>query len=525
MRFTAVMDENDEESSHRGPGTFGPGVSPPRAGTARQERQRESAGHGQQVEVKGLDEDARHSIRDELQLLATLEVAGITAAPNVLEIEDDGYLREAAPPLRRRSGRRAAEDCAPPTAERLALARARDDLDDLIDAVHQRGWVLGAGPGQGLGVRPDGSVVALDLAGLRRDETLSARQADRRWVDSVLGDQERTLRRRIDLVAPSWPLQERSLLGPGPAAEVLMEPAAQAASGQAASGQEAEAELEGPDGVEGPEVEHAGAALPRPRRLRRRERGEFAAVGVYGRRTPHPAGLRTLVGPLTGTGRRGLSAIRQVLSQPPLRRVAVGSALVVLLLGSTAAMGAWWASERPAQAPGHEQLPVATPAPPSGAPRIEDPWALVADVAGARHAYISGVSAQPVAVPGSEAFTADEETRLAYQGHQVRGGGPVVHEAELLAGPDGDGTVVLRAVTSTAEHELEDRAGQLTHVPATAPREVRLTLHWNGERWLVEAVEAVEEVEAVEPDEPVQPGEPVEPDQLAEPAPGDTGAS
>lgn len=505
MRFTAVMDEIDEESFRRGPGSFGPGAGPPRARAARQERLRGADGQGLRVEVTGLDAAARHSIREELQLLAALEVAGITAAPSVLEIEDDGYLREAAPPLRRRAGRRAAADCAPPTAERLALARARDDLDHLIDALHERGWVLGAEQGQGLGVRPDGSVVALDLDGLQRGEALSARQGDRRWVDSVLEDQERTLRRRIDLLAPSWPLQERSLLGADAVADV-QERGEPAASGSNALQREVRAGR-----ADDPE-RHAGAALPPPRRIRRRQRerqavdrpaAERPAAGrqaAGGGRGPHGlrfAGLRAPVARLAGTGSRGMSAIRQVLSQPPLRRVAVGSALVVLLLGSTAAVGTWWVSERPAQAPGPEQSPVAASAPSSEVPQIDDPWALVADVAGARHAYVTGVSGQPAAAPGSEAFTADEETRLAYRDYQVRGGGPVVHEAELLAGPDADGTVVLRAVTATAEHELEDQAGQLTVVPATAPSEVRLTLHWEGERWLIETAEVVEPVEPV----------------------------
>lgn len=489
MRFTAVMDQIDEESFRRGPGSSGTGGGTVRAGSGRQETRRGADGQELRVEVTGLDADARRRIREELQLLAALEVAGITAAPSVLEIEDDGYLRESAPPLQRRSGRRAAEDCTPPTAERLALARARHDLDDLVEALHERGWVLGAAPGQGLGVRSDGSVVALDLGGLQRGESLPARQRDRRWVDSVLEDQERTLRRRIDLVAPSWPLRESSLLDPIPALE-MHEQRAPVEQGQVP---------EGVDRAEGhPAGVLAGSALPSPRRIRRRKEKGRAAEDALGHPALPSAGLSAPAGVLgptgrwTGAGSRGLSAIRQVLSQPPLRRVAVGSALVVLLLGSTAAVGAWWASERPAQAPGDAQPLVPTSAPSTEVPRIEDPWALVADVAGARHAYVTGVSEHSAAVPGGEAFTADEETRLAYRDHQVRGGGPVIHEAELLEGPDARGTAVLRAVTSTAEHELVDQAGQLTVVPATAPREVRLTLQWEGERWLIVTAEPAE---------------------------------
>lgn len=498
MRFTAVMDQIDEERLRRGTGSSGPGAGPARAGTGRQETRRGADGRGLRVEVRGLDADARHRIREELQLLAALEVAGITAAPSVLEIEDDGYLRESAPPLHRRSGRRAAEDGTPPTAERLALARARDDLDDLIEALHERGWVLGAGPGQGLGVRSDGSVVALDLGGLQRGEALSSRQGDRRWVDSVLEDQERTLRRRIDQVAPSWPLRESSLLGPGSALEVH-EREAPAGRGQVPVPEDVDPAKGHPTG------ELAGPALPPPRRIRRRKEEARAAEDAHRRTALPSAGPSAPAGAPGPASRvlrawsRGLSAIRQVLSQPPLRRVAVGSALVVLLLGSTAAVGAWWASERPAQAPGQAQPPARPSAPSPEAPRIEDPWALVADVAGARHAYVTGVSEQPAAAPGSEALTADEETRLAYRDHQVRGGGPVVHEVELLEGPDASGTAVLRAVTSTAEHELVDQAGQLTVVPATAPRDIRLTLRWEGGRWLIVTAEPAGEPEQAEP--------------------------
>lgn len=498
MRFTAVMDEIDEESFRRGPGSVGAGAVLPRADSGRQERCRGAGGQSLSVEVRGLDTDARHRIREELQLLAALEVAGITAAPSVLEIEEDGYQRESAPPLLHRPGRRVAEDSAPPTAERLALARARDDLDDLIGELHQRGWVLGARPGQGLGVRADGSVVVLDLHGLERGETLSARQGDRRWVDSVLEDQQRTLRRRIDVVTPSWPLRESLLRSSDPGAEV------QAPGGREDTGWEMMPEVAEPleacpltekprDGTSAGGTS-ADAALPSPRRIRRRHDEGRAVEGPQGRHALHPAGHVAPVGALRVAWNRSLSVVRQVLSQPPLRRVAVGSALVVLLLGSTAAMGVWWASERPAQAPGHEQSPVQTSVASSEVPQIEDPWALTADVAGARHAYVTGVSEQPAAAPGSEALAADEETRLAYRDFQVRGGGPVVHDAQLLVGPDLDGTVVLRAVTSTAEHELEDSAGQLTVVPATAPREVRLTLRWEDGSWLIVTVEPVTEV-------------------------------
>lgn len=215
MGFTTRMDDFDDERFSP-QGLFSAPVArhANRSAAAREEtghRQVEgyreeqllgSAESPHSVRVRGLDERERGRIQREMQLLATLEVAGVTAAPAVLELEDDGYEREAAPALSRQDGRRAAETGTPPTGERRALARAREALDELISALHERAWVLGASHGRGLGARADGSVVVLDLHGLRREDSLSARQDDRRWVDSVLQDQDRTLRRRVDLERP-----------------------------------------------------------------------------------------------------------------------------------------------------------------------------------------------------------------------------------------------------------------------------------------------------------------------------------
>lgn len=472
VRLTAVMEEIDEESFRRGPRPLGRGptsVERPAgsgaqssrpSGAAREELMLGHADGSPRVQVRGMTPAGRREIQEELQLLAALEVAGAGAAPVVLEIEEDGYLRESAPQLQRRTGRRAAEDGAPPTAERLALARARDDLDDLIDDLHRRGWVLGAPTGRGLGVRVDGSVVVLELSGLRRHEGLAPRQEDRRWVDSVLQDQERTLRRRVDRAETSWDLPEQAVSDP---------PGKPAAA---------------PDDASTTVRSTAGssAALPAPRgHLRRRQSGPSSAPSSSTSSSPAPS---------PSLPRRALTAIREVLSEPPLRRITVLSALVVLLLGGTTVLGSWWGSQRPPNAP-EQQVVEPAPATPAGlaAPRIEDPWELTAELAGARHAYVTGVSEEPVASPGSTALTEDEATRRAYRDYQVHGGGPVIHEAELLERPSAEGTAVLNAVTSTAAHELEDAQGRITTVPATDPVEVRLVLRWDGSRWLIDAAQ------------------------------------
>ena len=150
------------------------------------------------VRVVALTDTGAEQVREELQLLAALEVAGCTAAPAVLDLEDEGYVREGGVLLRRGRGRRAAAVGTPGTGERLVLARAREQLDFLVSAVHERGWVLGCAPGEGLAVREDGTVLLRDLSGLRREDSTMAQMDDRAWVDSVLHDQDRTLRRRID---------------------------------------------------------------------------------------------------------------------------------------------------------------------------------------------------------------------------------------------------------------------------------------------------------------------------------------
>ncbi|WP_157697016.1 hypothetical protein [Brachybacterium avium] len=387
----------------------------------------------QGVRVRGLDEQERGRIQLELQLLATLEVAGISAAPAVLELEDDGYVREVAPVLSCRRGRRAAGTTTPPTGERRALAGAREALDELIGALHERSWVLGAAHGGGLGLRADGSVVALDLRGLRRDDSLSARQEDRRWVDSVLQDQDRTLRRRVHL--------------------------------------------------DRPRVE--GDALPTPRgRCRAATTGPLDRFDEP-RADPGPSRVKNLA-PL-GAAAAVLSSIREVLRQPRLRRTAALSAVLVLLLGGAlTGLGAWWAQGGGATGTQGDPPVAAEPAQsvPGPAPRIEEPQMLVAQLAGSRHAYVTGLSASPASAPGSTALKEDQRLRVAYTEVTVRAGGPVVHSAEVLEQPGPEGTAVVHALTSMEELLLEDAAGT-TRVPATEPSMIRLVLHWDGEQWRI----------------------------------------
>lgn len=454
---------------------------------SREEQLLGADGEQSAVRVRGLDATARERVHEEMQLLASLEIAQITAAPAVLDLEEDGYVREMAPPIRHHAGRRASQVVTPPTGERHALASAREALDALIDALHEQGWVLGAPSGSGLGVRADGSVMVIDVRGLRRDRSLSARQGDRRWVDSVLHDQDRTLRRRVHLAQGQ---DEGSLLGlaEAPAQEVPAPDDALARSPSDPAPGEGPAALGPPDPVPG----EGPAALPTPRHQLRRRR----ALGDAG---PAP----TAHGAHIGGERTMLDPVREVIRQPRLRAIALLSGALVLLVCAVFAIGAWRMQEQDAAVA--EQRPSVSAAPEAGeegeageaseagearqAPEIEDPQVLVAELAGARHAYVTGLSSQPVSAPGSPALTEDDAVREAYTGLTVVSGGPVIHAADVLATTDDEGTAVLRAVTSMEELELEERTGEVTRIPATSPVTVRLELRWNGEQWQIIRVE------------------------------------
>lgn len=485
MRNTAGMDEADSGRRADGP-TAGEGArgrrrrpvapdqepAPLRPDSAdRVEEEVSGPGRDTAVRVRWLTPDSRRSVQAEMQLLGALEVAGVRAAPDVLEVEDDGYVRETAPPLVRSTGRRAAESGVPATGERLALARAREDLDTLVDALHERGWVLGAPAGRGVGLRADGSAVLVDLRGLRREAAVAAQRRDRSWVGTVLQDEERTLRRRVHS-AGSAPF--------GVSLEVPTDEAPEPAASAAAAG---EPGWEAPRREPGPPAPVAEPPLPVPRR-----------AGFRGaeRSARDPGGRRYRSG-------GDLSAVREVLAQSRHRRIGAITAALVLAGAAVVASGAWWlsggdagpvAGKRPTTVAAPGDAVPASPVEAAPVPAIEDPWELAAELAGARHSYLTGLSDRAVAVPGTATFAADQQVRAAYRGVEVRGGGPVVHEAELLAAPAADGTAVLSVVTSTASHELVALDGSVRSVPATEPVRSELSLQWDGAGWRILGVSA-----------------------------------
>ena len=494
--FTVAMDEGEHARSggrHRfvlgptadGPGRDGPGregPGPAGAGrdgaagdrTGREEESLGAPGREDALRVRWRGPDGRESVTAEMQLLAALEVAGISAAPDVIGMEEDGYIRETAPPLARRRGRRAADGGAPATGERVAQARAREDLEAFVASLHERGWVLGAPRGRGLGVRADGSVLVLDLSGLRREQSLAVRSADLHWIDSVLEDEERTLRRRVHALpgagAPSLDLPGFLVTpaGTGPTDPPRV-PGEQGVPDRedAAEADSAEADVAADASVVAP--------LPAPRLRRARTQARAAGGGD------------------TGSSRRRGSggALSAVLGERRHRRTALLSGAVVLALGLGAAAAITLTTDRPE--PARQAPAVVAGGAPSGAgasqegqvPEIEDPWALAAELAGSRHSYLTGASDVPVAAEGGAAQEEDERIRTAYEGYEVQGSGPVVHEAELLEGPDEDGMAVLRVLVSTEAGQVREGSGIVQETSDSGAYQVDLVLVWDGARWRI----------------------------------------
>lgn len=494
MGFTAAMDDFDEARYAQGPSPLHVSPVRPRHGERAAGERAESApswlreeedvvetvlppqGTGAPVRVKGLSAAGRIQVRAEMQLLAALEVAGVVAVPGILSIEDDGYVRENAPSLTRRGGRRAAEIGTPATAERAGTRRARDQLDAMVDALHERGWVLGAASGQGVGLREDGTVVVLDLRGLMPHDDLAACRADRRWVDSVLADGERTLRRRIQEPLAPGPcgdgIQDRAgvMAGAiaGSMAGVMAAPMPGTMPGTMAGTMAGEPAGGGDSGSPRPDREHRGAEPQEPALVR----SLLAAPAS----DPSPS-TRPLAGPMA----RG----RELLTARGTRRTALATAAAVLLGGTVLGTGTWLAMPSTGKQPGEQVTASAAAVAP--APPIDDAWELAAELAGARHAYVTGLSAQPVAAAGSDAMETDIGVRAAYDGVTVEGGGPVIHEAEVLEGPTDEGTALLRIITSSEAAELVAADGTRRPVAATPRTSIELEISWDGAGWRVES--------------------------------------
>src|SRR5699024_5780745 len=391
-------------------------------------------------------------------------------------------------------GRRSAEDATPGTSERQGQARARESLEALIDALHERGWVLGAPLGEGAGIRTDGSVTVLDLSGLRPQEATGARLEDRRWVDSVLRDEGRTLRRRIDARGTPRPSGPSS-----PALPTTVDEPSPHAGGPVGGGMPGQPGGTVPSGDPAP-LDAAGPEpdVPFAEPFDGCEQEAPSLRPLPAPMTPHRAtpsqGLRAgrvrsrLRG--AGLGRR----VQEVLRAPRPRRIALLSAAAVLIAGGALGSGAWWlVPESSAPAPPAGAAPSAS-SPADGStgapegtehPRIIDPLSLATDLAHTRYEYVTGHGTDAVAAPGSPAEEADEQVRRAYQGTVVEGGQPEVLAAHVVAGPTPQGTARLEAENVTPAHTVTESDCSNAAVAATAAATVQLELSWRDGHWRV----------------------------------------
>lgn len=432
----------------------GPDPQALRRDADREETRREGPGGG--VQVHPLSERGAEEVAAEMQLLAGLEVDGIRAAPAVLAVEEGGYVRELVQEVRPGGGRRVdADPLSPCTGEREAQAAARSDLDALVDALHERGWVLGAPAGAGLGRRRDGRVCPVDLRGLRRSEALADRQLDRLWVDSVLGDADRTLRRRIDL--PPAGTGERSTPEPAPGTPASTETPGPtgAPAAPAASPSSSPPASPVPSSVDAEPAQHAPVSLPRLPHFSPRRRGADDTCSAGRRRS-----------------RQGRRPLILALAAAAVLAVVLGGGALLLTAGQDGGSTSTQADQVPA------------------APSIEDPSALAARLSADRHAYVTGASGTSVAVSGSPAASEDDALRSAYAGREVRGGAPQLEEVELLSAQGSADTAVLRVVTSTPAHQVVDADGTVHEVAATGPATTVLHLAWTGGTWRIESTEA-----------------------------------
>ncbi|MCG7308592.1 hypothetical protein [Brachybacterium sp. ACRRE] len=450
--------------------------------------------------VRATTREERTRLRDVARLLAALGGDGARAAPRLLGEDAAGLLLEPHAPLRLGGGRRRAqpEEATPPTLERHALHDAREDLEALVSALHARGWVVGLAPGAGLGARPDGTVVISDLRSLRSDGSVGARMQDQHWLDSVLEDQGRTLRRRLDTLPglPSAPTPgEAASAAPAPSSPpvpLAAPPPAWSEGWRArlARGTDPTEALASDEGILGAEaLEHA------PRRP--------SARSARGRRPARGRG-----GP---TRHRGP---RWSVPRLPRRGMVLAAAATVLVLGGGAAAVGAALVHREDPVPVGSAAPSETPAPSDAAPSdtassdtasspsadapaaasavIEDPRALVQELALGRHHYVTGRTETTVCAQGSPAAAQDDALRDAYQDVEVEGEGPVVTSAQIEQLDEQGGTARVRAALDQGELRLTTSDGAVVVRPAAGEQEVLLDLVREDGIWRVRAASAVE---------------------------------
>lgn len=435
--------------------------------------------------VRGLHGAARDHLDEIGDLLLDLSMAGVRAAPRVLAAAPGELELEGAAPLRRSPGTHRAEAAGHPPAapEREARAGAREDLDLLLDALHDRGWVLGLTSHEGLALRGDGRVMVLDLSGLHRSPEADERLRDQRWIDAVLEDQGRTLRRRIN--GPFG--------GTGDSGSALRAPLLPAR-----------------------ELAHQGFVDSRPTLLR-----PLAVTAVEGydegrapfpsRRRRDPAGATGWVpGGAAGRGRRGWSAVLPRAGAAAAAAAAallVGAGAILLLDGGGGAAAKDAAASPVSSAPGPP--PAIAPGGASGvasgdadggadgvdqstaaASALPDPRDGLQELVAQRHAYLTSRSSASPNVPGAPADLADARRRALFEDAAITAPEPRVVSAELTSLDAQSGTAEVLAVLDVAPGQARFEDGTVTALPAEETQ-IRFRLQALEGRWLILEAEPV----------------------------------
>lgn len=435
-------------------------------------------------------------------LLEALAQDGAGALPRVLGRAPGRYVREDAAPWRRGGGRRSATIGDPRTEERRAQASVRDRLEAVLDRLHAADHVLGLTGHDGLGFRPDGSVMIRDLSALSAGATLAGRLADQRWLDAVLGDAGRTLRRRSDAVPPPWIDEARDAHGTV-APETEAEPSALIERAPAPRG--------GAAVVDDETTRRVGAGSRRPARiwtpLGAVDGGPEHAVQPWSQESGRPWSARLPAGeearraPLRerlGSGATSAAQRGRLLlhGRAPFawRGLVLGAAavcvLTVLVVLAVSPVGSPQAEAEGTATGTAEASSAASASPgPSRAVAPADPAGLVGALASARREHLAAGVEDTATAPGSPA--ADQDARLAeaYRRVTVTGWTTSVVSAELTACDTAAGTASIRARVRESERVLTLADGSSRTVPATPEHEVVLHLVWIDGRWLLERVE------------------------------------
>lgn len=406
-------------------------------------RSRDSSGRDM-LTVRSRSLRALLRVRRERALIEDLHREGIAAAPRLIRVTLTAYSIEAVHELSLSAGkRRESSTLAAPSADPGREA-VRLDLLDLLTELHSRSLSLNLAGVRGVGFRADGSVAVVDFSRVG-EASFSRVRADNRWVESLVSgvvQSSTTVTRRIHL-------QEAN--SPG-------------------------------NGVK----ESAGALLRQKKNLPRARKGELTSArsegeGLWAR---YRAALIT-----TSAVVATCAAVALAITYVPRLPAFAGASVQQQVVQSPSAEPV-----TPAASPGSSQS--------AGSQKnnqekpLDDPYALLTDLARARLEYLSGVrSDNPSVVPGSPAAQEDAELRARVGGATIEGGRTVVHEAQVITHTPTSATI--RAVVSD-DAATVGKGAQVQKLPATEPRTIIMTVERSsdaaegGGKWRIREVTQVE---------------------------------